>query len=560
MNTMTVLNLSERLKVAEFPSCDPLDLDRAVRSIADEILSRVATVDQICKVLKILNAFRHFDYTRTLGKTWIDCRNFDATIAKHYAQSLIELFELDTAENFLNDSLEKAQKSPADAQVQEEIFEYYGLLGRVEKQRFVSTGNKQRLVEATNRYLSQFDDKRHSCDWFWYAINAIALVAREQREGITPGFRTRPVPTALDVYNHVKKLYETKPDDPWILATASEAALACGKCEDAELWLYRFLNHENVQPFYIQSYDRQLREIWQGNPTRGGNNCADRLARMTARHIIETQAQFSISPLAIPALKKAVKRGDLGSLEKNFLGESNFSVANIRDMLYSCSSIGCVMNGTGSRLGTGFLVEGACLGFKNKEIVFVTNSHVISSAVSGAILPSDALVMFEVEWDITGKKIFYGINEVLFESPPGNLGVPGGDTLDVVVVTLRSESEEGAHFTALKTVETLPLVNYKSRVYVVGHPMGGGLQIALNDSLLLDIDDNECLIHYRTPTDPGSSGSPVFNSDWEVIGVHHGGSSITPRLHGDGNYEANEAVSLKSIKQKIMRTNLSTSS
>jgi V8-like Glu-specific endopeptidase len=73
----------------------------------------------------------------------------------------------------------------------------------------------------------------------------------------------------------------------------------------------------------------------------------------------------------------------------------------------------------------------------------------------------------------------------------------------------------------------------------------------LHDSVLLDIDDDERLVHYRTPTDPGSSGSPVFNVDWEVIAVHHGGSSETPRLRGDGRYEANEGIALSAVRRKL---------
>jgi V8-like Glu-specific endopeptidase len=62
------------------------------------------------------------------------------------------------------------------------------------------------------------------------------------------------------------------------------------------------------------------------------------------------------------------------------------------------------------------------------------------------------------------------------------------------------------------------------------------------------VDDSESLLHYRTPTDPGSSGSPVFNSEWEVIALHHSGSSKTPRLHGGGFYEANEGIALSAIR------------
>jgi len=389
MNLETRAKLATSLKEKEIslPPYDPRDLDAAVQSIADGLPRQHTTVEQMRNAVKTLNALRHFDHTRTLGKAWMECRPFDATIAKHYAQALIDLFELDTAETLLNDALKKAEANSADAQAHGEIPEYRGLLGRVEKQRYVSSGDKERLVAATNQYLTQFDSKRQSAGWFWYGINAIALAAREQREGVTPHGRTTPVPSASDVYKHMKKLYQKTPDDPWVPATASEAALALDKCDDAELWLYRFLHHERVEPFNIQSYDRQLREIWQGDPTRGGNNCADRLSRITTRHILRTQAQFSISRAAIPALKQAVERGDLGDLEKNFLGESTFSVANVRDMLAVCSSIGCVTNRSGARLGTGFLVDGAWLGLSSEGTVFVTNAHVISATVPKAIPP-----------------------------------------------------------------------------------------------------------------------------------------------------------------------------
>jgi Trypsin-like peptidase domain len=95
-------------------------------------------------------------------------------------------------------------------------------------------------------------------------------------------------------------------------------------------------------------------------------------------------------------------------------------------------------------------------------------------------------------------------------------------------------------------------VESKAKAFVVGHPRGSGLQISLHDSLLLDIDDDERLMHYRTPTDPGSSEIPVFNTDWEVIGVPHGSSSSTPRLQGAGEYETNEAIALGAVARKLL--------
>ncbi|MBK9054813.1 MAG: trypsin-like peptidase domain-containing protein, partial [Chloroflexi bacterium] len=32
------------------------------------------------------------------------------------------------------------------------------------------------------------------------------------------------------------------------------------------------------------------------------------------------------------------------------------------------------------------------------------------------------------------------------------------------------------------------------------------------------------IIQYLTSTEPGSSGSPVFNNDFVVVGIHHSGA------------------------------------
>ena len=59
-----------------------------------------------------------------------------------------------------------------------------------------------------------------------------------------------------------------------------------------------------------------------------------------------------------------------------------------------------------------------------------------------------------------------------------------------------------------------------------------------------------CRLHYRAPTEGGSSGSPVFNSRlWQVIALHHKGGKIgMPKVNGkEGTYAANEGVSIQSI-------------
>ncbi len=550
METRAIAQLADALKNGELPDAQAWDIGAAVWSIVDSLPRAEAGVgvDAVRRAARALNGQRQYDHTRMLGQAWTEVRGFDATIAKHHAQALINLSALDAAEKVLQDGLVRIKAPGAGAQAASEVLEYEGLLGRIYKQRFVATGDKDSLVRATDQYFAQYDANPDKP--YWHGINAVALRAREEREGVRRAGLPSSETLADAIQRQVAQLNRRNPDDRWHAATLSEAFLALGKCDQAELWLYRFLHHRAVQPFDVESYDRQLREIWQGGASDGGTACVDRLTAIIARHIARTQSRWSVSAAAIPAMAQALA-ADPRAFEKNFSGEGSFTIDIVKRMLGVCSSIGCVCNTNGERLGTGFLVDGAALKASfGPGPVFVTNAHVISETLANAIRLPNARVTFEVESAVAGEPVFYKATELLFNSAPGDLGVCRGpsENLDVTVVRLEALPDR---FTGLETANALPLVDAKAKAYVVGHPRGSGLQISLHDSLLLDIDDDERLVHYRTPTDPGSSGSPVFNALWEVIALHHGGSASTPRLHGEGTYEANEGIALSAIRRTL---------
>ncbi|MFH0521518.1 trypsin-like peptidase domain-containing protein [Streptomyces sp. M41] len=102
-------------------------------------------------------------------------------------------------------------------------------------------------------------------------------------------------------------------------------------------------------------------------------------------------------------------------------------------------------------------------------------------------------------------------------------------------------------------------------VNIVGHPNGRLKEVALRDNRLLTrLDD---FLHYQTDTEPGNSGSPVFNDQWEVVALHHMGVPETdpngrplrrdgavwePR-DGDGalSWVANEGVRISSVLRHV---------
>jgi hypothetical protein len=60
-------------------------------------------------------------------------------------------------------------------------------------------------------------------------------------------------------------------------------------------------------------------------------------------------------------------------------------------------------------------------------------------------------------------------------------------------------------------------------LFIVQHPQGEPLKLALDDDAIIGLNDNATRVKYETNTESGSSGSPCFNADWELVALHHSG-------------------------------------
>lgn len=521
------------------PDAPVWEINKAVRTIVDGIaLDRATYVAAgIWKATNTLNRALHFELSRLIGQEWAGSRDFHAGIARNYAQSLINLSFLDEADDVLDHAMREVGKGGNGVRAEPELTEYQGLKARLCKQRFVNDGDINYLVQAFDRYCLGYAASKETS--YWLAINAIALLARAERDGVAcPSGRS----SAQRAARLLRKMPAALGDDVWLMATMSELCLALGKMNDAELWLYRLMHLPGCDAFVLNSFARQLKEIWGGRALDGGNSGADRLASIVAKH--------QMSRFAVLAFDPPKTRHAQDELELNFSGAGSFSIDALTQILQACSAIGCVCNKAGCRLGTGFLVEASTLGLEHRGKVFVTNAHVLSNEVEGALRPAEGLVSFEMAC-IEGKPVFHKIEKILFTSPPGSLGQACSpcENLDVTVVQLEQGPSDCA---GLSLSAYLPIVDGDAKAYVIGHPRGSGLQVSVHDSELLAVDEASRLLHYRTPTDPGSSGSPVFNEQWKVIALHHGGSSCMPRFRpASGVYQANEGVTMQAIREGI---------
>ena len=49
------------------------------------------------------------------------------------------------------------------------------------------------------------------------------------------------------------------------------------------------------------------------------------------------------------------------------------------------------------------------------------------------------------------------------------------------------------------------------------------MKLALDTQAVVEVNQNQARVRYRTNTEPGSSGSPVFDQNWNLVALHHSG-------------------------------------
>jgi hypothetical protein len=89
----------------------------------------------------------------------------------------------------------------------------------------------------------------------------------------------------------------------------------------------------------------------------------------------------------------------------------------------------------------------------------------------------------------------------------------------------------------------------KEPLSIVQHPRGRPLQLALDTEAVLGLNDNGTRVTYTTNTESGSSGSPCFTLNWDLIALHHSGDPDFDPAHKP---TYNEGIPISAIT-KLMR-------
>jgi V8-like Glu-specific endopeptidase len=186
----------------------------------------------------------------------------------------------------------------------------------------------------------------------------------------------------------------------------------------------------------------------------------------------------------------------------------------------------------GGGLGTGFLID---------RNYIVTNNHVIKT--------HDAARLTKVQFNYqkTADDLDASFEELTLDPDAGfltSIDPDHPDRKDLDFTIVKVQGDPNARYGAL-TFGTAG-VQKEDFVNIIQHPAGGPKQIALYHNVVTAV--GERVIQYLTDTLPGSSGSPVFNSVWEVVALHHAGGNLSDPELGQTVFR-NEGINGLRIKE-----------
>ncbi len=270
-------------------------------------------------------------------------------------------------------------------------------------------------------------------------------------------------------------------------------------------------------------------------------------ALAAALHRRRTPALADPQRLAMRTALLEPRASDPSGFER-VIGQSDLLSINFLDRGRRAAASVCRIKAPadgGAWYGTGFLVGPRLL---------LTNHHVLASADEASQAEAefgyehdlDGVLQAAVRFNLAPHEIFYSDSE-----------------LDFTFVAVTPLSEEGVPLTRYCRLPLLPLSGKAldgEWVSIIQHPGGEPKQIAIQSSQIVVLDpaavpgvDLDSFIHYSTDTEPGSSGSPVFNDQWQVLALHHKAVPAPPGVEAPTGFIGNEGVRTSAIFRHLER-------
>ena len=183
--------------------------------------------------------------------------------------------------------------------------------------------------------------------------------------------------------------------------------------------------------------------------------------------------------------------------------------------------------------------RGSGSGFLIGDDLLLTNHHVLEDKAQAR----EAKAQFNYQQTLAGLAATYDEYEL---DPDSLFKTSADDDWTAVKVKPKQGDVPGKKWAVLEVAERDPQID--DFTIIIQHPSGGPKQIALYHNVIAFIDTAKRVVQYLTDTEPGSSGSPVFDTQWNLIALHHSGGWLRePGNDPKQKFYRNEGIHINTV-------------